>query len=205
MTDAALTPGEPRSAWLGILVILVGLIVAAWVAVGRFLFGIGGSMTPWYLLLGTAIFVGQCFAGRAIILTARRGYHSRAWTMVIVAFSWGFGLLCGATLPDNTPLGMQTIVSGTQPTGLGIAIGVTNPCAIVCLSLTGATIFLGYYDARGRRPKYDEDAVLDERERLGLPPTWPNRAQWPVVRPPAERSAADRPAADQERNGNSPS
>jgi hypothetical protein len=92
--------------------------------------------------------------------------------------SWLAGVLNGLTLPDVTPHGgMQTIISGADPTGLQIAIGVTNPCAILCLSMAAAAIFLGYYDARGRRPKYDEDAILDERARLGLPLTWPDRAE----------------------------
>jgi len=172
-------PRTPRSAWPGVIVLAAGLVVALWIAFGRFLFGIGGSMTVWYVLLAIAVLILQAFAARAIILTAKNGYRSRAWTFIIIAFSWAFGLLNGATLPDSVDGVTRTIVSGADSTGVQFAIGVTNPAAIICLSLSGAAIFLGYYDARGRKPKYDEDAILDERDRLGLPDAWP--ANWAQI------------------------
>lgn len=177
MSNGEETQRVPRSPLPSILLFLGGVLVALWIAVGRFLFGVGGSLTPWYLLLGTAVLFTQGFAARTVFLTSHHGYRSRAWTILCIAFSWLAGVLNGLTLPDITSQGMRTILNGPNSTGLQIAIGVTNPCAILCLALAAAAIFLGYYDARGRKPKYDEDAILDERARLGLPLTWPDRAE----------------------------
>ncbi|HEY5221652.1 MAG TPA: hypothetical protein VIJ18_01165 [Microbacteriaceae bacterium] len=164
--DAAAEPRTPVSVAPGILIIVGGLLVAAWIAVGRFPFGVEGSLTPLYLFIGLVIAALQVAAGRALIRGARAGYAARGWTIAILLSSWAFGILCGLTLPDATPSGLQTIVSGAHEPGLGIAIGVTNPAGMVCAILSVAAVILAYRDARGGRPIYDEDAALDAWERL---------------------------------------
>ncbi|TAM70425.1 MAG: hypothetical protein EPN48_03225 [Microbacteriaceae bacterium] len=166
---AAAAAGEPRSPVSvapGILIIVGGLLVAAWIGVGRFPFGIAGSLTPLYVFIALIILGLQAATGRALIRGARAGYAARGWTIAIVLCSWAFGILCGLTLPDATPSGLQTIVSGSHEPGLGIAIGVTNPAGMICAILSVAAVILAYRDARGGRPVYDEDGALDAWEQL---------------------------------------
>lgn len=168
--DAGEPAGEatraPMSVAPGILIILGGLLVAAWIGVGRFPFGVAGSLTPLYVFIGLIVAGLQVATGRALIRGARAGYQAHGWTIAIVLSSWAFGILCGLTLPDATPAGMQTILTGAQEPGLGIAIGVTNPAGMICVILSVAAVILAYRDARGGRPIYDQDGANDAWERM---------------------------------------
>ncbi|MEO8907184.1 MAG: hypothetical protein ABI310_03805, partial [Microbacteriaceae bacterium] len=108
----------------------------------------------------------QVATGRALIRGARAGYPARGHTVAVVLSSWGFGILCGLTLPDATAAGLQTILTGSREPGLGIAVGVTNPAGMICIILSVTAVILAYRDARGGRPIYDEDGALDAWERM---------------------------------------
>lgn len=153
-----------RSPATGILITIVGLLVAAWVGFGRVPFGVAGELTPVFALVALLIGTLQAFAGRAAFVAARRGHRLGVWTVIVVAFSWAWGIVCGFTLPDLTAIGLQTIATGPHQPALGFAIGVTNPAGILTIALSIAAVVLAYRDARGGRPKYDEDAILDAYE-----------------------------------------
>lgn len=153
-----------RSPAAGILITIVGLLVAVWVGFGRVPFGVAGELTPVFALIALLIGTLQVFTGRAVIVTARRGHRLGAWTVIIVAFSWVCGIVFGLTLPDLTATGLQTIATGPHQPALGFAIGVTNPAGILCIALSIASVAIANRDARGGRPKYDEDAILDAYE-----------------------------------------
>lgn len=143
--------GRARAAAAGI--VAVGVLVALWVSLGRFLFGVGGLLAPLFLLtLGFAIGVLCVFVALAVVRARRRGLRTgrAAWTLLVV--SWLLGVLLGLTIPDITPAGWQTIVSGTAEPGLGLAIGVSNPLGILCVGTAIAALVLANRDARGPRP-----------------------------------------------------
>ncbi|KQV06548.1 hypothetical protein [Leifsonia sp. Root112D2] len=156
--DAGLSPRFPA---LGILVIIGGMLLAIWIGFGHALFGISGDLSLLFVLMAAVVVTLQLFLGRAVILTARHGYRTRPRTMVIITLGWACGVLFGLTVPDVTSHGPQTILTGSHEPALGIAIGVTNPAGIICLGLTIAALVLAHGDARGGRPRYDEDAILD--------------------------------------------
>jgi branched-subunit amino acid ABC-type transport system permease component len=164
-TDRPEQKREPRPVASGVLMLVAGLVAAAWIGFGRYLFGVAGDVTPLYVFIAVVIGGLNVLTGRAVIRTARRGYPTSGWTVTIAAASWAFAIMCGLTLPDATPTGMQTIISGGHEPGLGIAIGLTNVTGMICVALCVAAVILAYRDARGRRPIYDEDAVLDAWER----------------------------------------
>jgi Na+-driven multidrug efflux pump len=147
-----------RSGALGIIVACGGVFLAAWVSGGRILFGVDGSLTLTYALtVGVAFVVLYLFAGVAILRTARRGYRTRPATIATVLSAWGCGILLGWTIPDITPIGLQTILTGATEPGLGIVIGLSNPLGIIMLGLSVTALVLANIDARGGPRVLEED------------------------------------------------
>lgn len=135
-----------------------GVLLAAWVAGGRILFGVAGSLTITYALtLGVALVVVHFFVGRAILRTARRGYRTRPATIATVIAAWGCGILLGWMIPDVTPIGLQSILTGATEPGLGMVIGLSNPLGIIMLGMSVAALVLANIDARGGPKVPDED------------------------------------------------
>lgn len=159
MAHAPAVIGVPRgAAWAAAAVIAAGVVLALWVSLGRFLFGVGGLLAPVFLLtLGFTIGVVYVFIALAVVRARRRGYRTGgiAWALLIV--SWVLGALLGFMIPDITPTGWQTIVSGGAEPGLGLAIGLSNPLGIICLGTAIAALVFANRDARGPRPSDPED------------------------------------------------
>lgn len=134
-----------------LIVIAGGLALAAWVSFGRHLFGVGGELTPWFAVgLGIPIAALYAFTGRAIMRTARLGRPTRPSTVVMLVISVVCGILLGLMIPDVTPLGLQTILSGATEPGLSIAVGLANPLGIICLAAAIASLVLAQGDTRDR-------------------------------------------------------
>lgn len=134
-----------------LLVIVGGLVLAAWVSFGRYLFGVGGELTPWFVVgIGVPIAALYLFSGRAIMRTARFGRRTRPSTVVMLAVSAACGILLGFMIPDITPAGLQTIVSGAEEPGLSIAVGVANPLGVICLAAAIAALVLAHGDTKER-------------------------------------------------------
>lgn len=151
------SPLTPRAATFGYVVTLGGFVLALWICFGRFLFGIGGSLTPIYVVtIGFLVATLHFFAGRAISRTARLGRNTRPSTVAMICIAWFTGILLGLMIPDATADGLQTIVSGAVEPGLGIAIGLANPLGIICLATSIAAVALAHGDAKGR-PELEED------------------------------------------------
>jgi hypothetical protein len=152
------TPVRPSAGALarGVGVFLAGVALALWIVFGRFQFGVGGDLTPIYLLLGILIVVLHAFIGQAFARTATRGYALRRVTPGILIGAWGCGILLGLTIPDVTTDGLQTVITGTVEPWRGIAIGLANPAGIITIALTIAALVLASQDARGPRPADDE-------------------------------------------------
>lgn len=137
-------------------VLIAGLLVALWIVFGRFLFGRGGELTLAYLLIGVLIVVLNVFIGRALSRATTRRFAVRPSTWATLIASWGCGLLLGVTIPDITPNGLQTILSGTEQPWLDVAIGVANPAGIIMTALTITALALANQDAHGPRPHEDD-------------------------------------------------
>ena len=137
----------PRAATFGYVVIVGGFVLALWICFGRFLFGVGGSLTPIYVVtIGFLVATLHFFAGRAIGRTARLGRRTRPATIAMICVAWGYGILLGLMIPDMTANGLQTILSGATEPGLGIAIGLANPLGIICLATSIAALVLAHGD-----------------------------------------------------------
>lgn len=166
------TPGQPRSGHVGSSVMVAGLAVAAWVAFGRHLFGIGGDLTIVYATtLGVVFAVLLTLGGAAIRRTGRRGFSTRPVTHAMVVSSGVCAFLLGLTIPDTTAAGLQTIVSGPNEPALGIAIGIANPLGVVGISTAIIALVLAIKESRGRITLVeswgdDESSVVAATSRL---------------------------------------
>ncbi len=148
-----------RSIAPGILVLFIGLLLAAWVSVGRALFGVAGELTQVYAFtLGLVIFLLHAFIAEAMLRAAQHGHRHRRVTFVMLAASWVCGILLGLMIPDATPLGLQTILTGASEPGLSIAIGVANPLGIIMLVTGIVALGLARGDAKGKAAQVPEEA-----------------------------------------------
>jgi hypothetical protein len=143
----------------GVLIAVVGVLLALWIAFGRVPFGVAGSLTPVYALtLGIVLVVLHLFIARSVLRTSRAGHRHRRATFGTLYASWACGLLLGLLIPDATPEGLQTILTGGSEPGLGIAIGFANPLGVIMLVFAVAALLLARGDAIGRADTpYSED------------------------------------------------
>jgi len=142
---------QPRSIAPALAVIFVGLLLAAWVSVGRALFGIAGDLTQVYVFtLGLFVFLLHAFIAEALLRTAQHGYRARPATVAMLFASWACGVLLGLTIPDATAQGLQTILTGAEEPGLSIAIGIANPLGIIMVVTGIVALVLARGDAMGR-------------------------------------------------------
>ncbi len=140
----------------GTAVLLVGLGLALWIAAGRFLFGIGGELTLAYLLIGILFATLHALISRAVVRVGERGFALRPSTKGTLIASWGCGALLGLTIPDLTPDGLQTILTGSTQPWLEVAIGVANPAGILAIAFTIIALVLARQDVHGPRPHEDD-------------------------------------------------
>jgi hypothetical protein len=132
-------------------VIMAAIAVAGWISFGRHLFGIGGDLTVVYAAtLGAIFLVLLVLTGLAVRRTARRGFQTRAITQALLITSGVCGFLLGLTIPDSTPRGLQTIISGPTEPALGIAIGIANPLGVIGIATAIIALVLAIGDSRGR-------------------------------------------------------
>jgi len=153
---------QSRSPVWGVVIGLVGLVLAAWIAFGRALFGLSGSLAIVYALtLGIVVVVLHIFIADAFARTARGGFRHRGATYGTLAASWGCAVVLGLLIPDITPAGLQTIVSGTTEPARGMAIGFANPIGIIMIVFAFVALFLARGDALGRAdaPRIEEDEL----------------------------------------------
>jgi hypothetical protein len=147
-----------RSIVPALLVAFAGLLLAAWIAVGRLLFGVAGELTQVYTFtLGLVIVVLHAFIAEALARTAQNGYRTRPATIGMLGASWALGIVLGLMIPDVTPLGLQTILTGPNEPGLSIAVGVANPLGIIMLVTASVALGLARGDAKGKAHAAPED------------------------------------------------
>jgi hypothetical protein len=149
---------QPRSMIPAVLILAAGMVIALWVALGRALFGVAGELTQLYTFtLGLLIFLLHAFIAEALLRAAQHGYRARTTTLAMLFVSWACGILLGLTIPDVTPQGLQTILTGASEPGLSIAIGVANPLGIIMLVTGIVALGLARGDARGKAHAVTEE------------------------------------------------
>src|SRR5690554_86821 len=142
---------QPRPIAPALLVLFVGFLLAACVGVGRVLFGVAGQLTQLYTFtLGLFIFLLHAFIVEAMLRAAQHGYRTRPAPRAMLIASWACGILLGLMIPDATPLGLQTILTGASEPGLSIAIGVANPLGVIMVVTGIVALVLARGDAKGR-------------------------------------------------------
>lgn len=147
------------------LLIAVGsVLLGLWMGLGPWLFGVGGDLTRWYLILITVPFIALQFwvLGR-IAGVERRGRSVRRSAYGAIGLSWLCALGFGVTVPGRVD---GQLVSALSHLGgaewLGMSIALCNPLGIIAFSLTVAALVFALLD--GRDPRPTEDELLDQVE-----------------------------------------
>ena len=149
---------------------LGGVVLALWMGLGPYVFGIGGDFIWWYLPLITLTFAWlQLYALRRIVVAARRGRRVGRAVYVALVLSWLCALGFGLTVPDRLDGEMASVLSHLAGDGwLEMSIALCNPLGIIAF----ATVIAGlaFAIAAGRDPRPSEDDLLDAAEQSAAEP-----------------------------------
>ncbi|MCW2288924.1 hypothetical protein EDF60_0143 [Leucobacter luti] len=142
---------------------IVGVALALWMALGRWPFGIGGSLSWWYVPTIGLIFAAlQLWLAHRIAVTHGRGKRTGRSTVVALILAWVCALGFGLTVPDLAGGELASILSLISGSAFSaeMSIALCNPLGIIAFALAIAAIAFAYADARD--PKPEEDEELDE-------------------------------------------
>lgn len=138
---------------------IVGVVLALWMALGRWPFGIGGTLSWWYVpTIGLAFVALQLWLARRISITRQRGKRTGRSTVVTLILSWACALGFGLTVPDLANGELQSILSLASGSAFSaeMSIALCNPLGIIAFALTVAALLFAYADARDPKPEEDE-------------------------------------------------
>lgn len=141
------------------LVAIVGVVLALWMSVGRWAFGIGGELTWWYLpTIGLVYAWLSLWTARRVRITLGRGRRLGRAPIVAVTLSWACAISFGITVPDAPNGELTSLLSlWAGPDTLGMSIGICNPLGIIAFACLVAA--LGFATAAGREPHVDYDEL----------------------------------------------
>ncbi|WP_254908889.1 hypothetical protein [Leucobacter sp. 7(1)] len=138
---------------------VVGVVLALWMALGRWPFGIGGSLSWWYVPTIGLIFAGlQLWLARRISITRARGKRTGRSTIVTLILTWVCAIGFGFTVPDLANGQLESILSLASGSAFSaeMSIALCNPLGIIAFVLATASIMFAYSDARDPKPEEDE-------------------------------------------------
>lgn len=141
------------------VVLIIGVVLAAWMSAGRWLFGLGGSLTWWYVpAIGLTYVLVHMWIAHRLTVTARRGRHTGRATYVSLILSWVSAVGFGLTVPDNVNGTLVSILSSGSGSdfSIGMSIALCNPLGIVAFTIAGIAVAFAYGDARDPKPEEDE-------------------------------------------------
>lgn len=141
------------------IVAIVGVVLALWMSVGRWPFGIGGSLTWWYLpTIGLLFAWLQIWLARRLRVTRDRGRRTSRSTIVTLILAWLCAIAFGLTVPDFTADGLVSILGLVSGSAFSVemSIALCNPFGIVAFALAIASLGFAYADARDPKPEEDE-------------------------------------------------
>ena len=141
------------------IVAIIGVVLALWMSVGRWLFGIGGELTWWYLPTIGLVFAGlSLWTAQRIRITRERGRSLGRAPIVALVLAWVCALAFGITVPDNPNGELVSLLSlWAGPGALEMSIGICNPLGILAFACLIAA--LGFAAAAGRDPHVDLDEL----------------------------------------------
>lgn len=146
---------------------VIGVALALWMGAGRWLFGIGGSLTWWYVpLIALPFAILQLWALRRLRIVDDRGRRPGRAPYVALVLSWLCALAFGLTVPDLVD-GQLVSIAGHLggPLWNEMAIALCNPFGIIAFATVIAAI--AFAAAAGREPRPSEDDLLDAAEAAG--------------------------------------
>jgi len=145
----------------GVIVMVLGVIVAAWMGFGRIFFGVGGEFVLAYTLTASVVIATlNLFTGRAIRRTREVGHRTHPQTVIALVVFWVAGLGFGFTVGDANEAGLDTVMSRLGGETLrGIAIGLSNLFGILALGSSIAALIFARLDVRGPKPEEVPDDV----------------------------------------------
>ncbi|WP_167143900.1 hypothetical protein [Canibacter zhoujuaniae] len=140
-------------------VLAMGLLLAAFIAFGRALFGLLGSNTVWYTLgIALPYLLVSVWLSRRLAITARAGRRTTRGVIVSAALSWLCAAIFAVTVPDvqaDGSLAAITAPPGSSPFALEMAIALCNPFAILQFVFLGAAIAISWHNAQPARIEVD--------------------------------------------------
>ncbi len=132
-------------------------------ALGRWAFGIGGTLSWWYVPAIGLVYAGlQVWLARRLSITRTRGKRTSRSTLVSLILSWVCAIGFGLTVPDLAGGELVSILSLASGSTFSaeMSIALCNPLGIIAFALAIAALGFSYADARDPKPEVDED--LDE-------------------------------------------
>ncbi|RGE15833.1 hypothetical protein [Leucobacter sp. wl10] len=142
------------------IVAIVGVVLALWMAAGRWPFGIGGSLTWWYLpTIGLVFAWLQIWLARRLGTTRERGRRTGRATVVTLILTWVSAIGFGLTVPDLTADGLVSLLGLASGSAFSaeMSIALCNPLGIVAFALAVASLAFAYADARDPKPEEGEE------------------------------------------------
>lgn len=139
------------------VVAVIGLVLALWMGAGRWVFGVGGEFTWWYVPLITVPYaLLQLWMVNRLHVAADRGRRAGRAPFVALALSWVCAVGFGLTAPDRVDGELTTLMTHFGGEGWhSMAVALSNPFGIV--AITALVISLVYAHVAGRDPKPEED------------------------------------------------
>lgn len=138
-------------------IVIIGCALGLWMGAGRWLFGVGGGLTWWYLpLMGLPFAVLQLWTVRRLRIARDRGRRVGRAPFVALVLSWVCAFGFGLTVPDLVGGELVSILSRLAgPEWLEMSIALCNPLGIVAFATAIAALAFAF--AAGREPRAEED------------------------------------------------
>lgn len=141
------------------VVAIVGIILALWMSLGRWVFGIGGTLSWWYVpAIGLTFAALQLWLARRLTITRARGKRTGRSTIVSLILAWVCAIGFGLTVPDLADGKLESILSLASGSAFSaeMSIALCNPLGIIAFALAIAALGFAYADARDPKPEEDE-------------------------------------------------
>ena len=163
------------------LVYPMAFVSAAWITVGRALFGAAGDLVPIFAIsFGPALAVILCLGARWMFRDAHRrvtsGEYARvgaSWGFVFSVWTcWALAFLFGMFIPDyraGVPVSGIGALAGADYVGYGAGFGNTFGILTFAMAITAAVIAFNANRRSVRIQQGVTDEVLEEQARQQSP------------------------------------
>lgn len=144
-----------------IVVMVSGVLMAAWMGFGRLAFGVGGEFVVAYTLtLSVAIATINIFTGLKLRQVLGSNHRIHPQTVVALSIAWIGGLGFGFTVADANADGLNSVMGLLGGESVyGLAIGLSNLFGIMALGGSIAALVFSRFDVRGPKPEEVPDDV----------------------------------------------